>query len=110
MSEWRLRHRSQRKRLALAIDEERLHGLYFETVMPALHGRSEMFDHPACQPFWDDVCDRNLPVFWAVTSAEPTPDPYMVQLRSLDGYAAPRTCRACSPTGSPTPTSSEAIK
>jgi len=39
VSEWRLRHRSQRKRLALAIDEERLHGLYFETVMPALLGR-----------------------------------------------------------------------
>ena len=83
VSEWRLRHRSQRKRLAHAIDEERLHGLYFETVMPALHGRSEMFDDPACHPFWDDVCDRNLPVFWAVTSAEPAPDPYMVQLRSL---------------------------
>jgi predicted TIM-barrel fold metal-dependent hydrolase len=83
VSEWRLRHRSQRKRLERAIDEEHLHGLYFETVMPVLHGHSEMFDDPACQPFWDDVRDRNLPVFWAVTSAEPAPDPYMVQLRSL---------------------------
>jgi predicted TIM-barrel fold metal-dependent hydrolase len=83
VSEWRLGHRSQRKRLERAIDEEHLHGLYFETVMPVLHGHSEMFDDPACQPFWDDVRDRNLPVFWAVTSAEPAPDPYMVQLRSL---------------------------
>ena len=83
VNEWRLQHRSQIASLAHAIDTLGLQGLYFETAALALHRRSETVDDPLFQPFWDHVRERGIPVFWSVSSAEPTRSGYLDQFRAF---------------------------
>lgn len=83
INEWRMDRADQRRALCRAIEDLGLHGLYFETVALGLHGRGEAVNDPSFDVFWDQVRDLGIPVFWHITSAEPTPSAYLTQLRGF---------------------------
>ena len=83
IDEWRADRPGQLRTLERAIGDMGLHGLWFQTGNLAMHGRTETFDDPIFEPFWDRVKDMNVPVYMNVTPAAPGPEAYLAEMRAF---------------------------
>ncbi len=76
--------------LRSAIEDQGLHGLFFDTASIQRCGSTELPDAPVFDGFWSGVRELGIPVFWNITSDSPGPDGWMEQHaafgRWLDRY------------------------
>ncbi len=86
VDEWKADHTSQIRTLDRAIDELGLHGLWFQSSNLRLHNRTETIDHPAFYPFWDHVREKGIPVYWMVSSIEPSREAFMAEHAAFDRW------------------------
>ena len=88
VEEWRADDHSQLAEIERAVTELGLKGLFFDTGLIGKFGRKTLPDDPCFDPFWQTVRRLDIPVFWNITSPEPTLDAWLEQQRSFGRWLA----------------------
>lgn len=88
VDEWRVDEPNQTRELDHAVNELGLHALWFMSASLKQHGRTEMLDDPIFYPFWDHVRKLRIPVYWFITSAEPSIEAYLAEVAAFDRWLA----------------------
>ena len=88
IEEWRADDPSQLAEIERAVGELGLRGLFYDTGSIEKFGRKTLPDDPCFDPFWQTVRRLNIPVFWNITSPEPTLDAWLEQQRSFGRWLA----------------------
>ena len=83
IEEWRADDPSQIAEIERAVRELGLSGLFFDTGLIGKFGRTTLADDPSFDPFWQTVRSLEIPVFWNITSQEPTLDAWLEHQRSF---------------------------
>ena len=88
IEEWRADDPSQLAEIERAVGELGLRGLFYDTGSIEKFGRKTLPDDPCFDPFWQTVLRLGIPVFWNITSPEPTLDVWLEQQRSFGRWLA----------------------
>ena len=83
VEEWRADDPSQIAEIERAVRELGLRGLFFDTGLIGKFGRTTLPGDPIFDPFWETVRRLDIPVFWNITSPEPTVDKWLKHQRSF---------------------------
>ena len=83
VDEWRVDDPKQLHALDMAIHDLGLHALWFNTGSMGMRRRRETVDDPMFRMFSEHVREMGIPVFWNVTTGEPSKEAYLAELAAF---------------------------
>ena len=86
IDEWKSDQYSEIENLEIAIKEDGLNGLWYQSGTLRMHGRDELVDDEIFFKFWDRVRKLNIPVFWMLTSVNPNKEVYLNELNAFTNW------------------------
>ncbi len=73
-------------RVSYAVREQGLRGLYYANRALMMADYARMFDDPTFDPFWEEVRDLGIPVFWEIVGI-PDPADMLPEIARLNRWA-----------------------
>ena len=86
VEEWNADDPSQIAEIERAVRELGLRGLFFDSGLIGKFGRTTLPGDPIFDPFWETVHHLGIPVFWNITSPEPTVEKWLEHQRSFGSW------------------------